>query len=320
MNHNIKYEPLNEIYVGEALEIVLSLYDEEKKSVPFLPSEEEFSSSLKDRITRLFKNGEGVVAIHNSRLIGFLSGFKVPELFGKCKGIYSPLYGHGVLKEYGSSVYKELYKRAADIWVKNSSMSHAITFFAHDTDTVNTWFWMGFGMRCVDSIRESSPIEVRNSSITIKKADVSDIPSLAEIHGKHIEYYRKTPIFMPTEDEDPIEDLTKWLQSDNHHLWIAYHNDKPLGYMRIQPDGESFISEHHKVMNITGAYVSQDERKSGVGAMLLDEIQEWLLENDYPLCGVDFESINTTGSSFWNKYFTPYTYSLVRRIDERIES
>jgi hypothetical protein len=32
--------------------------------------------------------------------------------------------------------------------------------------------------------------------------------------------------------------------------------------------------------------------------------------------GVDFESINPYGSGFWLKYFTAYTCSVVRRIDE----
>lgn len=51
---------------------------------------------------------------------------------------------------------------------------------------------------------------------------------------------------------------------------------------------------------------------------MLSAIQKWLLENDYTHCGVDYESFNISGSNFWNKYFTPYTDSFVRRIDERI--
>jgi hypothetical protein len=36
------------------------------------------------------------------------------------------------------------------------------------------------------------------------------------------------------------------------------------------------------------------------------------------MCGVDFESFNLSGNAFWNRYFSPYTYSLARRIDENI--
>lgn len=319
MKHNIQYELINELYVDDAVDLVLSAYKEEKISVSFLPDEQELLKYLQESIANLFRNGTGIVAICNNRLIGFLAGFEANEFFGKCRGIYSPLYGHGVLKEYRSSLFNELYKHVAKMWVEMSCMTHAITLFAHDKKSIDKWFWMGFGLRCVDAIREISPIDSYNQSIDIKKVDDSHIPILADIHRKHNQYYRTSPIFMPNIEEDPIQDLTEWLEKQNHHIWVAYCDEKPVGYMRIQPNAESFISKHHNIMNITGAYVLNDERKSGIGAMLLDETQKWLLQNKYPLCGVDFESLNISGSSFWNKYFTPYTYSMVRRIDERIK-
>jgi hypothetical protein len=38
----------------------------------------------------------------------------------------------------------------------------------------------------------------------------------------------------------------------------------------------------------------------------------------YTRLGVDFESINPTAYGFWLKYFDAYTYSVVRRVDEKI--
>ena len=34
--------------------------------------------------------------------------------------------------------------------------------------------------------------------------------------------------------------------------------------------------------------------------------------------GVDYETLNPTALRFWDKYFQNYTYSYVRRIDERL--
>ena len=36
----------------------------------------------------------------------------------------------------------------------------------------------------------------------------------------------------------------------------------------------------------------------------------------YTRLGVDFESLNPSGSGFWRKHFQSYTFSVVRRIDE----
>jgi len=248
----------------------------------------------------------------------FLAGYDIEELWGKCKGIYCPLYGHGAIKRNRRKIYQYLYKKAAEIWVEKGITNHSITLYAQDKEILDTWFWMGFGIRCVDAIREVNQINKEKSEINIKKAKLSDVSSLADIDAKHNSYYKESPIFMPVQEEDPISHLTEWLGKENHHMWVAYDNKKVIGYMRIEENGERLFTEHQDIMNITGAYVEETYRGKSIGTYLLDSIQKWLIENEYKLCGVDFESINITGSEFWNKYFTPYTYSLARRIDERI--
>ena len=237
---------------------------------------------------------------------------------GNCKGVYSPLYGHGAIKEHRSKLYKELYKRLADLWVKKHITSHALTFFANDKETIDTWFWLGFGNRCVDSIRQATSLDAVKSDIIIKKIGLENLSDLADVESKLHMYFRNSPMFMPREEEDPIYHLTQWLKEDNRHMWAAYREGKAVGLMRIQTVGETFVTEHTDVMNITGAYVLDSERNSGVATLLLDAIQNWQVDNGYPLCGVDFESFNIDGSGYWNRYFIPYTYSLARRIDERI--
>jgi len=209
------YEPIDQKHAESALELVLSRYERERAHVPALPPGAEFRDWLRHAIEGLFGGRCGIAALADGRLVGFLSAYEADELFGRCAGVYVPVYGHGVADGYGSRLYQELYARAAD-------------------------------------------------------------------------------------------------------LWIARVDGEPLGYIRIEPDGESFVSRHPSVMNITGAYVVEGRRGSGVGVSLLAELQQWLIQNGYKLCGVDFESINTLGSRFWTRRFTPYTYSMVRRIDERI--
>ncbi len=303
-------------YVEEAVELIIDAYLEERKSVPFLPYDEHYREKLKQSIEKLFTNGSGILLVEDDVLLGFLVGYENKELFGKSDGIYCPIYGHSALSDNRINTYQKLYEIASEQWVENGRLSHAITVFTHDTDLVKTWYWLGFGLRCVDSLREVSTIE--SSSTEVRKAALRDIPMICELHRQHNLYYRNSPIFMPNPDEDPIEDLKSWLKKENRHLWIAYEKEKPVGYIRIQPRAESFVSEDKDVMNITGIFVERDHRCSGVATSLLDSVQNWFLENNYKLCGVDFESINYLGSNFWNRYFTPYMYSMTRRIDERI--
>ena len=96
-------------------------------------------------------------------------------------------------------------------------------------------------------------IEVHDCRVAVKKADVDDIPSVADIHTRHFSYYRSSPIFMDKPIGDPSQDFLDWISKPNHHLWIAFADGELLGYIRIEPDGESFVSRHPSVMKITGA-------------------------------------------------------------------
>jgi GNAT superfamily N-acetyltransferase len=313
-----RYEPIDTRHSDSALELVLSAYEKERAHMPALPPAAEFRGSLRRRIEGLFEGRCGIAALADGRLVGFLSAYEADELFGRCCGVYVPVFGHGVADEYGSRLYKELYARAADLWVRKGLICHAATFFAHDAETIETWFWLGFGLRCVDAIREAAPVQVRDRRVAVRKAGLDDIPSIADIHSRHFSYYKSSPIFMHKPLGDPRQDLVDWMSKPNHHLWIAHVDGEPLGYIRIEPNGESFVSEHPTVMNISGAYVAEGRRGSGIGVCLLAQLQQWLIENGYKLCGVDFESVNPLGSRFWTRHFAPYTYSMVRRIDERI--
>lgn len=62
----------------------------------------------------------------------------------------------------------------------------------------------------------------------------------------------------------------------------------------------------------------EEHRGKGVCQNLLNFVISTLNADGYTQLGVDFESFNPAARGFWLKYFTPYTHSVVRRIDERI--
>jgi GNAT superfamily N-acetyltransferase len=78
------------------------------------------------------------------------------------------------------------------------------------------------------------------------------------------------------------------------------------------------ISDCPDYRHIDGAYCLPEHRGKGVFQNLLNFAIRTLKAENYTRLGVDFESINPTAYGFWMKYFTPYTHSVVRRIDEKI--
>ena len=312
----------DEQYRKQALNLNLNTYQNLRKQIPFLPSGEYYKEKLNNNIKEIFQQGLGVMAVNQDEIVGYLLGYKVKELFGKDKGIYIPSYGNAAIESNEKEIYQKMYTKAADLWVEKNCLNHAITVPACDKDVITTFFWLGFGLRCIDAIREVNDIQTDpiKQKVKIKKAKLKDIDQMDDLYRENCLYYKHSPLFMPVSNDISIDELKDWLENDNHHLWIAYKDNKIVGFMRIEPKGETIISTHPDLLNITGAYVDQRYRRQNMGIQLLEHVMNWLKKERYQLCGVDFESINITGSNFWLKYFTPYTNSLVRHIDDRLKN
>ncbi len=314
MEINIK--EVKEEYKESALNLVLDSYQNLKKEISFLPTKSTYKQKFKDKIEHLFEKGLGVIALQEDKLIGFLIGYEVDELFGKDKGVYVPLYAHAAVNNK-KRVYQKMYTRAAELWINRCCVIHALTIFTCDKDVIHAFYWLGFGLRCIDAIQKVDLIEKSShNKVKIIKAELKEIELMEELYKKDNLYYGSSPLFMPVNQKSNIDKLRKWLNKDNHHLWMALIEDRVVGYIRIEPTGETVISTYSKMMNITGAFVEEKYRDKRIGKFLLDEVLIYLKKNNYMLCGVDFESFNILGSNFWNKYFKPYTYSVVRHIEK----
>lgn len=312
-------ELLNSSHIEDAAKMVLDNYKEERKSVNILPLYENYMDIFCKSISGLLNNGIGVAAIHNGRLSGFLTGMAVDSFKGLNRGIYCPIYAHAASNDDKRNIYQRMYEVIAEIWVKNGCLTHAVTMFAHDREAVDTWFWNGFGCRCVDAIRPLTPVSAGAlPEYTVKRvtADEADIIFLLE--QEHSKYYSRSPLFMSVLSLPGKKNIVEWLRRDKNYLWAAFDGNIPVAYMKVTPKGETFVGDDPEMLNICGAYSVESVRGKGVGALLLSHVINWLSENGYKRCGVDFEAFNRYGSRFWLKHFEPFTLSLVRRLDERI--
>ena len=309
--------PFKKEHTREAGELLYEAYQTERAAVPALPDcggAEYFAQMASE----LAGNGLGVAAIEDSSLQGFLTGMAAGELFGVSQGIYIPLHGHGVKGRDRQLLYQQLYAAASEIWVQKGLLSHVITLYAHDDAAVNAWFFLDFGLRCVDAIRPLDGVPASGKDLPdIRRVEPKDAGILLDLDREHWRYYRNAPMFMNVQEDCTMEGLRDWLSQRDQYIWAAFENGVPVAYMMLRHGGETFASDDEKSMNICGAYTREGVRKSGYGAAVLQTIVSWLRENGYACLGVDYESFNIQGSRFWQKHFTPFTYSLTRRIDER---
>ena len=315
----MRIEILNETHIDDAAGLVENGYEEERKAVSILPFHESCGEVFRNGIERLIRKGMGVAALKSGRLVGFLAMMGVDSFKGLNRGAYSPVYGHAAVSDGKRDIYQRMYETLGDILVKNGCLTHAITLFAHDREAVDTLFWSGFGLRCVDAIRPVTPFETKAPipyDIRMITADEAGI--ILPLQQEHAKYYSRSPLFMCVFRVPDLEDIVNLLTREGRMMWVAFQDGKPVGYIEVRAGGETFVSDDPKMLNICGAYSLESIRGSGASTALLSRLLEWMREEGYKRLGVDFESFNRLGSRFWLRYFEPFTYSLFRRLDERI--
>lgn len=313
------FESMNHNHIEYADRLALAEYNEECNTVPMLPEGNCFNV-LCEMISELVDHKLGVVALESGNFAGFLTCYKPwDNHFGTTLGTFSPIHAHGAVKENKRRIYSQLYQAAAEKWVKQGILSHAIALYAHNNEAVESFFWNGFGLRCIDAIRKVEPI-ISNEYPTAKFCELAkdEIEQVVPLKNHLIKHLQNTPMFIPLFFQRDIQQVKEENERRSSRFFVVKVNDEAIAFIEIMASGENFACEDVGMLNICGAYMLPEYRNQGIFTKLLSFLMDTLAAEGCTRCGVDFESFNPTASGFWLKHFTPYTYSVVRRIDERI--
>jgi len=263
-------------------------------------------------------SGIGVATFHGDRLVGFLTGWKMPSFRGK-RSIYSPEWANAAELEDSAHIYEEMYSHLAAAWVADKYVAHYISLFPNDVDALRAWHWMGFGMISIDAIRGLDPIQGHDANVKIRRAELQDIDQVMELHEGLREYMKGTPVFLLTEKRDQSY-YEEWLQNPSKFVWLAYWKEEPVAFMRLGPADNDVctIIVDEKTTSIYAAFTKEKARKEGIATALLDQALKSARDSGYQRCAVPFEPMNLLGTRFWLKYFKPVCFSVLRPIDERV--
>ncbi|MDD3193102.1 MAG: GNAT family N-acetyltransferase [Oscillospiraceae bacterium] len=294
-------------HILQAMGIAMENYQEERAAVPALPA----VASLPD-LAPFALNGLGCAAFERGKMVGFLCCFPPREnaFTGTARGAFSPIHAHGALREGRGRIYQRLYQAAAAKWAEKGISSHSVGLYAHDRAAIEAFFQYGFGLRCVDAIRPMAPIGAPDcKGFTFWEVAKADRERLDPLHRMLEEHFVQSPVFMKHIGPD------RW-KEECTRLFAAADQRGIAAYVEIADTAENFATEQVGVQNICGAFCLPEHRGKGLYQTLLNFLIETLAAEGYTRLGVDYESFNPTAARFWQKYFTPYTHGVVRRIDE----
>ncbi|MEA4920759.1 MAG: GNAT family N-acetyltransferase [Clostridiaceae bacterium] len=304
-------------HIPQAVSLILSNYAEELSQMPYLPPVGDLPDLEK------FTNNEfGVTAIEGSEILGFLCFYPIRNnaFTTYSKGTFSPLHGHGAVFENRSIIYKRMYQAAAAKLVTAGASSHSISLFANDEQAINAFFTYGFGLRCIDAVRPLTPIDaVCSCGLDMRLVSKEDLSLIRPLRRMLTDHLSQSPCFMYLSDKE----FNAWLELAEKReslIFAAFDSDNAVAFIEISKSGENFLTCAGDMQNICGAFCLPSYRGKRVFQCLLNFVISKLTSEGYKRVGVDFESFNPTAMHFWPKYFTPYTKSVVRRIDEKVFS
>lgn len=319
---NIQITNFSEEHMDEAVRLAIAEFDAEKRECPNLPRY-DFEKRLRGMLSWLSNQSFGKAALHDGKLIGYLL-FAGPwdGFFGNVKGVFSPLGGSAF-----SYAYKErgklasmLFSSVAQDFVTAGVHSCALSRYAHDDEISKSFIFNGFGIRCMDAVQSISNITSQKDSTDVlfeelPKERFCDVEHLQR--GLH-HHLLNAPIFFPLPPCGFEAWFSEWINRETMRIFVAKSDDKIIGFISVDDNGENFITEHQSMMNINGAYFDEAYRGNGIAQNLLSYICNTLEAENITHIGVDCETLNPTALHFWTKHFVPYTYSFARRIDERV--
>lgn len=303
-------------HVKEATALALTNYYDERQFVKELPE----AGDIPD-LNGFAENGLGVAAFENEKMIGFLccyepfdNAFRATNV----RGIFSPMGANAAIAKNRSKIYAAMYQAAGAKWVRAGAVSHAICLHAHDEELQRQFFRYGFGLRCLDAIRPMELIECEScTGYDFVELSKSECHSVYPLHLALYRHYCESPFFMNRKPETQEEFTVSSMQEEERYF-VAKQNGKLCAFLKIAASGETFVATGSDYRHIRGAYCLPEHRGKGLYQNLLNFTISTLKREGYTRLGVNFESFNPTARGFWLKYFTAYTNSVVRRIDERI--
>lgn len=315
----MEFRKLELKYIDDAVELAMKEYKNECINNKQLLVK-NYRAKLRELIVDIFSSKYGLLAIQDEELVGYLvfwGGFQ--GQFGNVKGSFSPLFGSAFGGRNRKKTASLLFEYVSKLMIKDGIFSFAICKYAHDKEIIESLILNGFGIRCSDAIKKLTNLDeakinsgCRYEEISYEKS--SELLNLINGLSKHM---NGSPIYMPASYLTADEFAVKCEERKNR-FFAAYNDNRPVGYIEVCEKAETFISEDEEVLNICGTYVEEQYRNSTVAQELLLFTIKKLSDEGLKYLGVDCETLNPTAIRFWTKYFECYTYSFVRRIDERI--
>lgn len=180
-----------------------------------------------------------------------------------------------------------------------------------------------FGILCTDAIRMSdSPIceepdeEYSYKELTKEEIDIK-ADFLLDLWRKLVQHLGMSPTYYPgNEFTDSV--FLEYVHDESTRVFVVKDSENIIGMIDVSKDSNSFVTMEKDIMNVGDLYLKKEFRGRNISSQLLLYVNNTLKKEGVKRLWVENGTTNPTAQRFWGKYFNQFTYTLTRKIDERM--
>lgn len=276
------------------------------------PDGNALRASFQTRIER----GAGVVARQNGNIVGCLLGFGPIENFRPGRtGMYGPITSCLVAGEQQDLVFTRLLTSLGEMPHFADTQIAAFTVFPELHELNASLSLNGFGVRCADSVVSINDLPTTaETDVAIEQVAIADAVTLREVKQSLGAHLASSPVFQ--EEFQFTPEFIAWKSEERQSVHFAARaGDRIVGFIEATFEGENYLTIHPQMRNICGAGVLPEYRNRGIMRALLVALANHYRAEGITVLGVDYETQNPNARGFWERYFTPYTWSWERVFD-----
>ena len=292
-------------------EMALEAYARERAANPVLT--EARAEDLSGPLKWVLEQGLGWLALEDGTAVGFLA-FCPPHdgMFGDCRGVFSPVHASAFGGSDPERTLTALLGAATEELYAQGVTSVGISRYAHEEATLRGLCLSGYGIRCCDLMRRVETTEKAPLPYEVRAMHAGEEEAVARLANALEEHMERTPVLLPQNR------VTAQMVADWDAVYVACDGGGAFAFLIVEEGGETFVDDLPGTRHVGKAYCEPGHRGGGAMPALLAAAQRDLAAQGIARLGVDCETLNPPAYRFWRRHFSAFTYSAVRRLDERL--
>ena len=229
-----------------------------REAEPALPDTVDF----REQIERELVDGDGVAALADGELVGYLVGRRRQDQVGP--HVWSYIAGHAVREP---EVARDLYAAAAARWVEAGLRRHFV-YVPALSELVDPWFRLSFGASAALAVRETAPAEPFEVGVAIRESSPDDTWAALLLERHMVESMLPSPSFSYHAPDDEVtaaeEWAETWVETDTYRHFVAERGGRIVGHVLLYRRPHDLRVPADSI-DLAAASTEPSERGTGVG-------------------------------------------------------